>query len=171
MKFCFDHFTVAIWSSKMRKNIEKILPKIRRSLPDEVQMLFVWGQENCVLTRVRLGSNEQKFVMLKNLEKVWNAYPQFNASNTVLIDDTPYKSLMNSANNFIFPTTFDSSNRWDNYPDPNGGFVNYLERLSSAHDVAEFIEMERFGQDPIRQDDWRMAKLQPAIDYAMRCGR
>ncbi|XP_065875566.1 uncharacterized protein [Euphorbia lathyris] len=75
MKFCFDNFTVAIWSSKMRKNIDKILPKIRRSLTDEVQMLFVWGQEHCVVKNITFGPGDKKCIMFKDLKHVWDSDP------------------------------------------------------------------------------------------------
>lgn len=36
-----------------------------------------------------------KPIFLKLLRTVWKKYPQFNAQNTILVDDTRYKSLKN----------------------------------------------------------------------------
>lgn len=76
-------FTVAIWSSVKQYNLDKLLPHV---IGEKRQMLFAWGQERCW----RLGDE-----FLKPLEAVWKEYPQFDESNTLLVDDTEAKCAKN----------------------------------------------------------------------------
>ncbi|CAN1353993.1 hypothetical protein LINPERPRIM_LOCUS43300 [Linum perenne] len=70
LKFCFERFEVAVWSSR---------------------------------TKFKTLENRHKPLVFKELKKVWEKHdPQlpwergyFNESNTLLVDDSPYKSLLN----------------------------------------------------------------------------
>ena len=67
------YYTLGIWSSGRRKTVKSIMKKV---LPqDDVQFLFVWSQEKCELINGFLH---------KHLKKVWDTFPAFNASNTVM---------------------------------------------------------------------------------------
>ncbi|MCO5566454.1 hypothetical protein L7F22_020131 [Adiantum nelumboides] len=49
----------------------------------------------------------QKPVFLKKLRRVWEKHIQFNASNTILLEDTRYKSLKNDYDNRLSICSFD----------------------------------------------------------------
>ena len=55
--------------------------------------------------------NAQKFwqkpVFQKKLQTVWEKHPEFNASNTLLLEDTHYKSLKNDYDNFLAIRAFE----------------------------------------------------------------
>ncbi|CAA2990272.1 Hypothetical predicted protein [Olea europaea subsp. europaea] len=75
--------------------------------PDEKQLLFCWDQESCTRTRFNALENHKKPLFIKELSKVW-AFPEagkYNESNTLLMDDSPYKAVKNPANTAIFPLT------------------------------------------------------------------
>ena len=75
-------FKVALWSSMKQYNIEKLLPHVF----GERKFFFVWGQERCW----RLGDE-----YLKPLESVWTEFPEFDATNTLLVDDSADKCVKN----------------------------------------------------------------------------
>lgn len=60
-------------------------------------------QSHCTTTRFNTIENDKKPLVLKELEKIWeNLEPNlpwkkgdYNASNTLLLDDSPYKALRN----------------------------------------------------------------------------
>jgi len=50
-------------------------------------------------------STQQKKIVFKDLKKVWDdhQFKNFNAKNTLLVDDSPYKALLNPVSQlFIF---------------------------------------------------------------------
>lgn len=61
------------------------------------------NQSHCTKTQFSTVENRDKPLVLKELRKVWDkAEPdlpwekgEFNESNTLLLDDSPYKALMN----------------------------------------------------------------------------
>jgi hypothetical protein len=59
----------------------------------------ILGQKSCTKNVHFLSSNFEKCVFHKNL----------GVENTLLIDNTPYKSLFNEPYNVIFVETYDSS--------------------------------------------------------------
>jgi len=73
-------------------------------LPQELQdrLLFVWGQEECTAVEVDHDTTEHgkpvartkegvKVIYRKDLNRIWNCYPQFNQENTLMIDDSKEK--------------------------------------------------------------------------------
>ncbi|XP_048236319.1 uncharacterized protein LOC125371384 [Ricinus communis] len=77
IKFCFERFVVGIWSSALELN-----------------------QEECTDSGFKSLENINKPLFLKELRKLWesssSSLGQYSSSNTLLIDDKPYKALLNS---------------------------------------------------------------------------
>ncbi|KAE8681384.1 hypothetical protein F3Y22_tig00111330pilonHSYRG00472 [Hibiscus syriacus] len=80
LHFCLENFVVAIWPSNIRHNIDCILQKLPL-LSD--QFLFIWDQGKC--------KTKDSVTHCKDLHDVWNVYPNFNAQNTLLVDDSDEK--------------------------------------------------------------------------------
>jgi len=74
-----------------------------------------------------LSSNLKKPIFHKNLNVYFFNYLDTCARNTLLVDNTPYKSLFNEPLNVIFIETFKSFDIDDNYM--LGVFFPYLEVL------------------------------------------
>lgn len=53
------------------------------------------GQDYDNCTNAKSFPHSSKPVLLKKIRKVWQAYPEYDESNTLLIDDSPYKALCN----------------------------------------------------------------------------
>lgn len=49
----------------------------------------------------------QKPIFLKNLSVVWDKLPEYNAQNTMLVDDSRYKCLRNPEHTYVCPEGFD----------------------------------------------------------------
>jgi len=85
LDFLFESFDVAVWSSVKAWNIESLLPLVLGDHQSELK--FVWSQDQC--QSVDNPDPEAKApLFLKNLSEVWNAFPQYDESNTLIIDDS-----------------------------------------------------------------------------------
>ncbi|XP_022921951.1 uncharacterized protein LOC111430057 isoform X1 [Cucurbita moschata] len=157
LSFCFERFEVGIWSSRTRKNLSMLVKSLMRD--SRHKLLFCWDQSHCTATRFNTIENDRKPLVLKELKKIWeNLGPnlpwkkgEFDASNTLLLDDSPYKALRNPANTAIFPTTYQYKDRDDTSLGPGGDLRTYLEGLSTAENVKKYVEQNPFGQKPISE--------------------
>jgi len=72
----------------------------------------VLGQESCQKNDHFLPTNPEKPVYLYVF---FSRFPNTHARNTLLIDDAPYKSLLNDSCNAIFLESFEGSHNHGNY--------------------------------------------------------
>ncbi|KEH24113.1 NLI interacting factor-like phosphatase [Medicago truncatula] len=96
IKFCLERFEVGLWSSAMEHNIDDALACAIGELKNK--LLFVWDQDKCRDSGFKSLENNQKPLFFKELKEVWHSVKKggpYSASNTLLIDDKPYKSLLN----------------------------------------------------------------------------
>ncbi|XP_023640770.1 uncharacterized protein LOC17888339 [Capsella rubella] len=154
MKFCLERFKVGIWSSACEKNVDIVLSIILENLEDK--LLFVWDQKECTNSGFKTLENSEKPIFFKDLSKVFQCFNGFSSSNTIFIDDEPYKALLNPDNTGLFPLSYDSSDKKDNLLDPEGGFCSYLDGLAKSSDVQAYIKEHSFGQPKIdsSHSDW-----------------
>ncbi|XP_071685561.1 uncharacterized protein [Rutidosis leptorrhynchoides] len=159
LKFCFERFNVGVWTSRTRRNIERVLDFLMKDT--QRQLLFCWDQSHCTETGFNTIENTGKPLVLKELKKLWEKHDPnlpwdkgvYNESNTLLLDDSPYKALRNPPHTAIFPHTYQYRDTQDNDLGPNGNLRNYLERLAASDDVQKYIEQNPFGQLPISYND------------------
>ncbi|XP_062118157.1 uncharacterized protein LOC133831764 isoform X2 [Humulus lupulus] len=104
MKFCLDRFEVGIWSSAREWYLNNALDCIMEGLKGK--LLFAWDQNECTRSGFCTLEKKDKPLFLKDLNKLWqNKYlckGTFSSSNTLLIDDKPYKALLNPSNTSLF---------------------------------------------------------------------
>ncbi|RZC59883.1 hypothetical protein C5167_007186 [Papaver somniferum] len=120
-------------------------------------LLFCWDQYHCTDTGYSTLENRQKPLVLKELKKLWNKHEQslpwekgaYNESNTILLDDSPYKALRNPPHTAIFPPPYRFEDAGDKSLGPGGDLRVYLEGLLKAEDVQNYVEQHRFGQRAI----------------------
>ncbi|KAI3784919.1 hypothetical protein L1987_44027 [Smallanthus sonchifolius] len=149
LRFCFDRFHVGIWSSRIMKNLEPMID----------YLLGHWKKE--LLFSVGIGTLEanSKSIVVKDLRKIWdtddpdNSWVKgtFHESNTLLLDDSPYKALLNPKHTGIFPASYSYRNSGDNFLGPKGDLQNYLEGLAAVDDVKTYVEQHPFGQGAIAE--------------------
>ncbi|XP_050121182.1 uncharacterized protein LOC126598860 isoform X3 [Malus sylvestris] len=156
--FCFDYFNVAIWSSRNKKNVDEVVDYLLGI--SKKKLLFCWNQSHCTKTKFKTLDNEKKPLVLKELRKLWEKHDpdlplargEYNETNTLLVDDSPYKALCNPENTAIFPFPYHFKNRMDRSLGVGGNIRRYLEGLVYAPNVQEYVNHHRFGQGPITEN-------------------
>lgn len=163
LQFCLENFDVGIWSSAPKKYLDNTVDDL---LGDEKKkLIFCWDKSYCTETGFMTPENKCKQLVCKELKKVWrnefiiNGEPwllngYYNESNTLLVDDSPYKSLLNPAHSAIFPRSYDSTIMNDNSLGPGGDLRVYLEGLAVVdedEDVRKYVEDHPFGQRAIHE--------------------
>lgn len=158
LDFLLQHFIVSIWTSANRRNADRMVNSIMTQERRE-QLLFVWSQEDCRTINVGteefdsyLGGKDEagaerprkkhKHLFLKNLSRVWEAFPQFDESNTLLIDDSTEKTLDNPPGLHYQPETWIALNEQDDALGPEGVCTLFLKGLSDFQgNVSEYTKM------------------------------
>ncbi|KAK7244990.1 hypothetical protein RIF29_39819 [Crotalaria pallida] len=147
-------FGLPQWS---RHNIDPSLNCIIGSLKSK--LLFVWDQGQCLDSGFNALERESRPIFFKELKKVWEKVKKggpYTASNTLLIDDKPYKAFLNPPNTAIFPKAYKIEDKDDKTLDPKGELCLYLEGLANANDVQFYVKENPFGQPAITSShpDW-----------------
>ncbi|GMN28962.1 hypothetical protein TIFTF001_044299 [Ficus carica] len=75
---------------------------------------------------------------------------QFFKSNTLLIDNKPYKALLIPLYSAIFPEEYSAENVNDDALGPKGELRLYLGKLADADDIPYFVKRHPFGQPFIK---------------------
>ncbi|XP_062022207.1 uncharacterized protein LOC133738645 [Rosa rugosa] len=159
LQFCFDRFNVGVWSSRTKENVNSVIDFLLGD--SKHKLLFCWNQSHCTSTSFKTVKNKNKPLVLKELRKFWEklepdlpwARGEYNESNTVLLDDSPYKALCNPVNTAIFPNSYQFRNRKDSSLGPGGDIRSYLEGLAMAESVQKYVEQNPFGQQPITKSN------------------
>ncbi|KAG2406140.1 uncharacterized protein HKW66_Vig0053960 [Vigna angularis] len=134
---------LAIAIGSMRKNIS-----------------FKLDQCHCTESGYQSLEKSTKPLFFKEFNKMWGKSKKsgpFNVSNTLLIDDKPYKAFLNPDNTAIFPESYDVNDVTDRGLDPRRELCSYLEAVSNARDVPSYVKDHLFGQLPITSahPDWK----------------
>jgi len=107
---------ISIWISMMMFNTDGV----SKHLFEGIEMLsLILSQESCTKLKCRDGSGKittfkepsaSKELFLKNLSTLFKGSQEnFTPENTIVVDDSPNKHIMNNSENVIFPDTW--SNR------------------------------------------------------------
>ncbi|PWA51673.1 FCP1-like domain, HAD-like domain protein [Artemisia annua] len=111
LSFCFEKFNVGIWSSRMKKkNLDPVVDCLFGDL--KKKLLFTWSGFHCRNSGMRTIEDRDKFIVFKELRNIWEkngpswVKGTFNESNTLLLDDSPYKALLNPKHTGFFPTSY-----------------------------------------------------------------
>lgn len=92
VEWCFQHFDVFIWTCANKVNANRIL---RCFMPFHVHKFKgVLTQESCTM-ETKFERITRKPVFYKTLTTFWEAYPQYSPANTIMVDDSEYKTLWN----------------------------------------------------------------------------
>ncbi|KAK7394395.1 hypothetical protein VNO78_14922 [Psophocarpus tetragonolobus] len=157
LNFCFEKFEVGVWSSRARKNLDIAIDYLMGNMKQ--RLLFCWDLSYCTETGFKTLENKCKPLVFKDLRKIWEKHDSnlpwekgyFNESNTLLLDDSPYKALLNPPYNSVFPHTFKFLNRSDNSLAAGGDLRQYLDGLANAENMPKYVEQHPFGQEAINE--------------------
>jgi len=81
LNYCLDNFTVSVWSSAWPANVDRLCEYIFTP-KQRSQLLFEWNQTMC---------DRVNNVYQKNLSRVWEEFPQYSPTNTLMLDDSDAK--------------------------------------------------------------------------------
>ncbi|XP_065879207.1 uncharacterized protein [Euphorbia lathyris] len=159
LQFCFKKFNVGVWSSRIKRNVDQVVDFLMED--SRHKLLFCWDQFHCTDTGFTTVENSSKPLVLKELKKLWDKLERglpwnrgdYNESNTLLLDDSPYKALRNPANTAIFPYSYSYKDAGDSSLGPGGDLRVYLEKLAEAQNVQEFVAHNPFGQQAITESN------------------
>eukprot|EP01043_Picozoa_sp_COSAG02_P084759 COSAG02_NODE_22532_length_749_cov_1.178462_2_plen_140_part_01 len=89
VRFCLEHFQVAVWSCGRRDTLMAELDEIMALRGDaRHRLVFVWWQDHSTNLWPRHSAvSEQKPLFLKEITKIWRGDSRFGPANTILIDD------------------------------------------------------------------------------------
>ena len=139
--WCLNHFDVAVWSSAKRENVE-LLASFVFGTNFREKTAFVWNQDQCSDTGLMHPQDRHKPVVLKELSLVWQ-HPHlnrtFDRSNTLLIDDSPYKACMNPPHTAIHPPAWTCDMDDDEMLLPGSTLTDFLKGLASAPHVPDYV--------------------------------
>ncbi|PON69672.1 FCP1 domain containing protein [Trema orientale] len=152
--------------------IEGNLSQLPRTLPERTlvarsqkQLLILdvngllvdFDQSHCTTTKFNTLENKNKPLVFKELRKLWEKLEpdlpwekgEYDETNTLLLDDSPYKALRNPANTAIFPRPYRYGDRSDKSLGPGGDLRTYLEGLATTDNIQKYVECNPFGQEAI----------------------
>ncbi|EXC33910.1 hypothetical protein L484_012800 [Morus notabilis] len=159
MKFCLERFDVGIWSSAREWYLNNALDCIMKGLKSK--LLFAWDQRECTNSGWNTLENKRKPLFLKELKDLWQDRSiciegRYSSSNTLLVDNNPYKALLNPPHTAIFSDEYKVDNVEDMALGPRGELRVYLDELAGAEDVPSFVKEHPFGQSAITpaHSDW-----------------
>ncbi|GAB2228666.1 hypothetical protein Droror1_Dr00022789 [Drosera rotundifolia] len=170
LNFCMERFDVAIWSSRSKTMVDKIVQILLGDLKEK--LIFCWDLSQCTQSKVNTLENRHKPVVFKELRRVWEKTDPhvqwekgyYNASNTLLVDDSPYKALLNPPNTALFPVSYSfKDRRIDDSIGQGGNIRTYLEELALAENVQEYIRSHPFGQSAITKESLTWPFYEKAI--------
>ncbi|XP_044467887.1 ubiquitin-like domain-containing CTD phosphatase 1 [Mangifera indica] len=162
LRFCFERFEVGVWSSRSKKNVERVVDFLIGDMKHK--LLFCWDQSRCTATQLSTLENKHKALVFKELRKIWERKDPnlpwkrgyYNETNTLLLDDSPYKALLNPPYTAIFPCSYKFQDKSDNSLGAGGDLRVYLEGLAEVENIQKFVEQHPFGQSAIteKSESW-----------------
>lgn len=105
---CFTNFTVAVWSSAQKQTVDNLVEFVFGNRKTE--LLFVWDQTKCETVE----TGKKKPLFKKQLVEVWKEYPDYDKSNTFLMDDSPEKVADNPPETWLQITPWKVTDENDN---------------------------------------------------------
>ena len=145
LRWCAQRFHVVMWSTALRENIE---PIIAAAFGDDGSLApaAIFDQSDCTDTGVGHPDNKHKPMLIKRLSVLWAdqrlaaGVPgvAFGPSNTLLIDDSPYKAIDNPKHTAVHPREWSALDDDDAHTAalaPDGEVRRLLALVAAASDV------------------------------------
>lgn len=158
IEWVHDHFEVGVWSSANTQNTKRLVDYVWGAHVSKIS--FIWGQERCsnIGIPVESATKRKHPMFLKELKNVWSqkkktGLARFNQSNTLLIDDSPYKAIRNPANTAIHPrgyTVYEMAT--DDMLSERGALRVYLEEMSRATSIPDFVKGKPWNGGEITEE-------------------
>jgi NLI interacting factor-like phosphatase len=112
MRWCLSNFEVVFWSSEKDQDMDTHFQHLRNVVPELGSDHLRFGRSFCDLSKFTdAGSTQSHVHWLKRLERLLrNRYclglTEASLSNTLIIDNVPFRSVLNDPYNSIHPRGF-----------------------------------------------------------------
>ncbi|KAI9491764.1 HAD-like domain-containing protein [Zychaea mexicana] len=149
LDYIFRHFKVMVWSSAQPHSVNSMC-RLFGSYVDD--LLLTWDRRYFNLST---GDYNRKTVTLKDLEVVWRALGQdtYDASNTILVDDSPAKAILQPYNSIHLKEFDHTSPTFRKYGEAELlHVVRYLEQVRIQSNVCSFMREQPFVSPDPSQD-------------------
>ena len=153
-----DFADITIWSSMCEPTTRQICEYLFRGLrmplhilgQDSCDRIYVMGRNNRVTTMKVKGTH--KDIFLKTLSKgQFNG--KFRKKNTIIIDDSPVKHILNDSENVLFPVSWSCNGAGQNDTFLMDKLLPWLRQLHRFEDVRVAARvLDKIGQ-PMLCDD------------------
>ena len=118
LQHCGKVFSLFLWSSCTKQNLDDAMQVCFPTLNHNIFIDMI-GQDRCTQPSFKLcdvdgvpaGRDNSKPIFCKRLSNLWETYPNFNSDNTLLVDDTRYKSMLNPWHTCISPPSFEPEDK------------------------------------------------------------
>ena len=173
-----DFADITIWSSMREPTTRQICEYLLRGLrmplhilgQDRCDRIYVMGRNNRITTMKVKGTH--KDIFLKTLSK--GMFTKFNGKfrkkNTIIIDDSPMKHILNNSENVLFPVSWSFDGAGQNDTFLMDKLLPWLRQLHQFEDVRVAARvLEKIGQpmlcdDPSNREYY--VEIKQAIDSA-----
>lgn len=162
LKFCFQRFEVGVWSAAKEANTKNGLDCVMGEFRSK--LAFVWDETKCTDSGVMSLEKKDMPLLLKELKKIWenedSSLPwkkgQYTSANTLMVDDEPYKAILNPPNTAIFVNSYHADNAKDTVLGRKSALRNYLDEVATTGDVPTYVKEHPFGIPAITpsHSDW-----------------
>ena len=154
--------TVSVWSS-MKLNTATSIAKFL--FPDTASPKIILGQEHCRKIVTAITENVPQYLKVKNSDKEvflktlsTDVFPKYNSvftkENTIIIDDSPYKHVLNDPQNVVLLDTW--SYKGDGWNDTFllNVLLPWLQRLHNSAELGlrSFRRENRLGRPTLCSD-------------------
>ena len=134
LKFCRQHFRVAVWTSSTEMYAIEI---VRRLFGEDYPLEFLWARKRCVL---RFDPERCAHEWVKDLKKVKRR--GFALERVIMVDDTPQK-LVRNYGNLVYIKPFEGDPRDDELR----ALMRYLLELKEEINI-RIVEKRGWRQRP-----------------------
>ncbi|KAI9275714.1 hypothetical protein BDA99DRAFT_496274 [Phascolomyces articulosus] len=153
LDYIFKHFKVMVWSSAQPHSVTNMCQLFGDY---EKDLLRAWDRRYFSLTPAEYN---RKSITLKDLEVIWDNLDEedgtFDATNTILVDDSPAKAILQPYNSIHLCEFSHTSPTFLHYGESELlHVVRYLEELRFQSNVCHFMKKKPFKSvDPAKNQD------------------
>ena len=147
LDYLFQNFDVMIWSSAKMANIERLV----KHAFGKRKFVTIWDQKKCTARTPHPTLKHKPCLFLKKVQHFWDAYDEWDATNTILIDDSPLKAMENPPHTSVHPDEWTRSMSDDaELMEGVGSIRNFLEGLrndvvvTGKLSLAEYVAGQTF---------------------------
>jgi hypothetical protein len=147
--YIFDNFKVMLWSSAQPHSVKNMSFMFGDK---QEKFLAVWDRKSFGLSET---DYRRKVVTIKDLDQVWKHFDgKYNATNTILLDDSPKKAQMQPYN-CVHPTEFEHLSQAfvSSGESELLHVMDYLKKLQFQTNVANYIKHHPYHE--LLKDDTR----------------